>query len=545
MNPPESSAGVVVSPGIAVDTGHYHDAYRWRRERSSMATEACRWLCDHVTAWVSSRSASEPRRTAPLRILSVGCGDGSLDLPLLQRLQGMAEVDYTGVDVNTTSLAEFRGALADMPATLLNTPVEELSPTAEPFDLVIVSHMLYYVDDPAGLVLRLLHHFTRTDGQLIVIHSAHDGVPALMASVDGLEPFLTAEDIAAALTAKETAPTWHRLHTELDATDLLAGTSEGLAVLEFCIETELSTLAPDAQDQLQAALAQRCTTRDGRRFMAEEVGVLLLTNHLRTGTSRGPVVRHDPLEDYHQLAEAFAWPERLATLPHSDDGRVHLLDVGCGTGRWLRVLRSTFHELAEGEALHIQYSMLDPVATALDSAASAARDLFSIGAAWNDFVQSADLPQQHFGLIWAVHSLYGVPLADLPEALRHMLAALHPQGTAIIVLPDDDSFYVKAAEELLGHTVFTSGDDVKDVLEELGVQYQVRHVRYDERIPVDDEITLRHYVWVESIGNSFVPGGDRNDLPPLPTGDWWESHRRGDVFAFPQNVQVITIAGGQ
>lgn len=540
MNPPEPHVGTGVTVGIVLEADHYDEAYRWRRERSTMATVAQTWLCEQALEWVVERE-----QATPFRILSVGCGDGNLDLPLLHTLVPLTEVAYTGVDVNPHSLAVFREGLGDLPATLIETDTENLPPADEPFDLVIVSHMLYYVDEPAGLVARLLSEFTRTDGHLVVIHSAFDGIPALMASVAGLQPFLTAEDIAAGLTLRDLPPAWHRLHTELDATDLLGGTPEGISVLEFCIEYELKALTPQAQAQLQTELKQRCVVRGGRSFLPEEVGALVLTNALRTATAATQATQRDPLEDYHQLAEAFAWPERLAIVPRSADGQMHLLDVGCGTGRWLRVLRGTFPELAEGAAHELRYSLLDPIGPATESAANAAAAMFTVGDIWVDYVQSADLPAGRFGLIWAIHSLYGVPRGNLAEALEHMLRALHPEGTAVIVLPDDSSFYVEAAVQLLGHTVFTSADDVRSELDTLGYRYQVRHVRYDECIPAFDEITLRHYVWVESIGNSFVPGGDRDDLPPLPTGPWWEGHRRSDVFAFPQNVEVITIRGGQ
>lgn len=536
--PPEPSADTVAAPGIPFTPHQYHQAYELRRQRSTMAAEARTWLCAHAPSWMVGRR--------PLRILSVGCGDGNLDLPMLAVLEGLGPVDYTGIDVNAASLEVFRAHLADRPATLLNADVAALPADTEPFDVVLVSHMLYYVEHPAELVSRLLRTLTRTDGRVVVIHSAYRGIPELMDAVDGLTPFLTAQDIAAGLTQVGLDPTWHMLHTELDATEVLAATPQGRAVLEFCIETELHTLSPTAQAQLQAELTTRCLMTQGRAVLVEEVAVLEVRNPLReVPAPKVTAVRLDPLEDYHQLAGAFAWPERLTSLPTSADGHAHVLDVGCGTGRWLRVLHATFPELATGAARHVRYSMLDPVQPAIDTVAEVASTMFTVDRSWNAYVQNAPLPSAHFGLMWAMHSLYGVPVHDLPDALKHMTSALHPQGTAIIALPDHQSFYIQAAEQLLGHTVFTSADDVRAALDALGLRYQVRHVRYEECIPAADERALAHYVWMESIGNTYLPGGAHDDLPGLPTGPWWDSHRRGDVFAFGQNVEVILIAGGQ
>lgn len=535
--PPEHPSGTVAT-GVPFEPTRYHDAYQLRRDRSTMAHEARRWLCAQAPTWV--------RPDRPLRLLSVGCGDGNLDLPMLQVLNDLTTVDYVGVDVNATSLEVFRAGLGDLPATLLDAPVEELPPDTEAFDVVLVSHMLYYVPDPGALVGQLLRQFTRTDGRVVVIHSARYGIPALMEAVDGLTPFLTAEDIAAELDAEALPATWHTLHTELDATDLLAGTPEGIAVLEFCIETELKGLTPAALDQLQTELKQRCNVVGERCVLAEDVGVLEVRNPLRElATPAMSPTKVDPLEDYHRLAGAFAWSERLTSIPISNDGASHVLDVGCGTGRWLRVLHATFPELAGGAARSVRYSMLDPVLPAIEAVGEVASTMFTIDRSWNDYVQQAHLPRGHFGLIWAMHSLYGVPTHDLTDALKHMIAALHPQGTAIIALPTADSFYIEAAKQLLGHTLFTSAEDVHTALDNLGLRHQVRHVRYDECFAATDAMALRHYVWMESIGNTYLPGGAHDDLPDLPTGAWWDGHRRGDVFAFRQNVEVFLIPGGQ
>jgi SAM-dependent methyltransferase len=541
MPPSDPSVGPTTTTTRQVESSQYHQAYEWRRQRSTMTEIARNWLCEQAPRWAHLRA-----HTGPLRILSVGCGDGSSDLAMLQALEPHTPVEYVGIDVNPVSLATFRSQAGDLPVTLADTPLELLELDGEPFDIVLLSHMLYYVDQPGAHVSRLLRRFTRTDGRVIIVHSAHEGIPALMQAVDGLTPFLTAQDIANELEAEGLPPTWHVLHTELDATDLLANTPEGRAVLEFCVETPLDDLTPETRLQLHSELSRRCSESSGRWMMAEEVGVLELRNPLRELLPMGlttPTV--DPLMDYHQLAETFAWPERLRSLPLCSDGHAHLLDIGCGTGRWLRVLNATYPELAQGSAPLLRYSMLDPVQPAIDTVGDVASTMFTVDRSWCDFVQNAQLPARHFGLIWSVHSLYGVPAHDLPDALKHMLAALHPEGTAIIVLPDRHSFYVEAAVQLLGHTVFTSADDVRAALDAMGQSYQVRHVRYHEHIPANDKAALSHYVWVESIGNTYLPGGAHDEMHDLPSGPWWESLRRGDVFAFPQNVEVILIPGGQ
>lgn len=104
-----------------------------------------------------------PRRAAALlRVLDVGCGNGSeLALPLAHR-----GFQVTGVDVDAPSVEHANQLAADLPnARFLCLDVTELK--TEPFDVVILSEVLEHVTEPRALLTASVRHLA-VDGVVIV-----------------------------------------------------------------------------------------------------------------------------------------------------------------------------------------------------------------------------------------------------------------------------------------------------------------------------------------------------------------------------------------
>lgn len=535
---------------LATETDRYQQAYTLRRTMSTMAAVAREHLATCAGLWAAD-AASQKR---PFRILSVGCGDGDMDLPMLQRLGCEVEVDYLGLDVNPVSAKLFRKALQALEPGLrkkmtFNIRVEsaqQMPAVGDGFDLVLMSHVLYYFDEPASLVRRYLHQACRIDGRLLIVHSGWQGIPRLMSQVPGLTPFLSAEDICDTLQKDGLRVESEMLETALDAREILAQSPAGEQVLGFCVERELEQLTADTRRHLLKALWQQSHISRGEVWLREALGFLMLRNDLGSASQREPrsdVRLSDPVEDYHQLAQAFSWSARLRALSAEP---VRVLDVGCGRGRWLKVLQHHWPELAKARSA-IEYSAIDPSAVALAQARDQSQAWSHWGRGWSQKIEDiADLPTAHYDLAWSLHSLYCVARADLSAVLARLVQSLKPDGVAVIAMPNRHSFYITAAERLTDQPRFTCAEDVFAVLRLLGLTYEVREVAYEERISALDQQALRTYVWEESIGNSYSSAHEGvQAAPPLPEDPWLLSHRQGDVFAFPQNVQVITVRGGQ
>jgi len=564
MAVPRSRPRALPTGVLPTRTPDYHDAYALRRTASTMTTVAVERVRARIAAAWSERGPS----AGPLRILSLGCGDGDLDVPLLRAVADLGPIEHTGVDVNPVSLDRFRARLVGplsagpgrgVTVTLIEGDLADVS-DPDGYDVVLLSHVLYYVEDPIALVQRLLQDLVRTDGRLLVVHSAREGIPAVM-SESGLAPFLTAEDLVAGLAAVGDECSLEVVPTELDATEVLADTPEGRTLLGFLVERDVATLTPTEAARLLVAVHGRCTTRDGRAIMPELVGLLELRCDLaRAGAAEmAPVpagaaardeVPADGILDYRLLAERFDWPARLRAGTRGPDGRRAVLDVGCGTGRWLRALATAWPDLRL-DPHDRTYTAVDPAPGAVEAATESAGTILTPLAVHRIAVEglTPETAGQRYDLIWAIHSLYAVRPAELDAVVAGLRALLRPDGVAIVALPDAASFYIRAGELALGRRLFATEEDVTAALTRAGIPHRSTVVTYDERIPASDDLALRRYLWEESIGNSYAPEGGTSaapsgvGLPEQPDAAWWWDLRRGDVFHFPQRVRVITFRG--
>jgi SAM-dependent methyltransferase len=217
----------------------------------------------------------------PLSILSVGCGDGSLDARLAAGLVAAAPgrpVRYVGVDPWEGSAALFAERMAALDAPELSVEVHVAAfadaTVSEMFDVVVFVHSMYYVAD-VGTALRAALALLRPGGELWVLNAPK---AALNALVDVLAPpqenhrqWFSAdvgEAFADVGIILEDAVT-------LDAfVDLLETTDE---VLDFAVQARLT---PELRDPVRAYLrAVAVTGPDGSARVPHPVDVFRAIRH--------------------------------------------------------------------------------------------------------------------------------------------------------------------------------------------------------------------------------------------------------------------------
>lgn len=217
----------------------------------------------------------------PLSVLSVGCGDGSLDARLAAGLVAAAPgrpVRYVGIDPWEGSAALFaeRMAALDTPELSAEVHVAAFADATldEMFDVVVFVHSMYYVAD-VGTALRAALALLRPGGELWVLNAPK---AALNALVDVLAPpqenhrqWFSAdvgEAFADVGIILEDAVT-------LDArVDLLATTDE---VLDFAVQARLT---PELRDPVRAYLrAVAVTGPDGSARVPHPVDVFRAIRH--------------------------------------------------------------------------------------------------------------------------------------------------------------------------------------------------------------------------------------------------------------------------
>ena len=142
-------------------------------------------IADHLAARLAGMG------DGPLSILSVGCGDGSLDARLADGLSATAPgraLRYVGIDPFEGSAARFAERMGALDAPGLSVDVHVASfadaRVDELFDVVVFVHSMYYVAD-VGTALRAALALLRPGGQLWVLNAPK---AALNALVDVLAP---------------------------------------------------------------------------------------------------------------------------------------------------------------------------------------------------------------------------------------------------------------------------------------------------------------------------------------------------------------------
>lgn len=149
----------------------FDDAYEWYERRSDQQKRILNWL----TETIQSIPASSDR---PRRLLSVGCGNGLLDLPLIRGLADESNpIEYVGLDPNPVACDIFRrafdSALPDgVTLDVRNSDIESLDDEFD-YDVIMAVHSVYYFDKPGETLDRLLHRL-RPGGQLLIVQAPRE-----------------------------------------------------------------------------------------------------------------------------------------------------------------------------------------------------------------------------------------------------------------------------------------------------------------------------------------------------------------------------------
>jgi SAM-dependent methyltransferase len=128
-----------------------------------------------ILEWLSDLICSHYANLDPLRILSVGCGSGILDNPLIKSVAAISKrVEYTGVDPNAVACRRFQDdfnnqEFSNIRLDLREQNVESLTST-DRFDIIHLVHSLYYFDDPADTLDGLLR-LLAPDGEVVIVQA--------------------------------------------------------------------------------------------------------------------------------------------------------------------------------------------------------------------------------------------------------------------------------------------------------------------------------------------------------------------------------------
>lgn len=199
-----------------------------------------------LTGWLRDRLVT---RTGDVAVLSVGCGDGTVDVQLARALAETPgrTVRYDGVDPHRPSVDRFLAAVGgvdDVQATGTVGRGEHCAGGAT-YDVVLCVHSLYYVHDLAA-TLRQLVSVLSPGGEVVVVLAPLGDLnrltSALAPPLDGHAQWWS-HDLADALVEEGLDAEHVALHGTLSLQDCLdPADGTGRQVLDFAVQAEL----PDA-----------------------------------------------------------------------------------------------------------------------------------------------------------------------------------------------------------------------------------------------------------------------------------------------------------
>lgn len=246
-------------PTDPLDPTHYARGHHLFEARSTQR--------DTIVGWLDARLAGrEPTR--PLRVLSVGCGDGTVDAALAGVLAGHRPhraLSWTGVEPHGPSAAAFlhRVGATGVRTTVLRGCFPEvtapLAAAGDRFDVVTFVHSLYYVPDVAASITAAVD-LLAPGGTLLVLHAprgALNQVAAALAPESDGHPQWWDETVRAALAA---APGLEVTEEPLAAeVDLTGCEEQDGAVLDFAVQARLD---PPRRAEVLALLGSASTAPD-------------------------------------------------------------------------------------------------------------------------------------------------------------------------------------------------------------------------------------------------------------------------------------------
>jgi SAM-dependent methyltransferase len=366
-----------------LDDEFYAQSYELRKAASTMTVSAIEWFRNNVTLLLEG-SDLRSHKNDTFSVLSIGSGEGDIDLEIIHSLlpelkPPWKRLRYVALEPNSIHRDRFLQRL-DEAFFDDSVDVSVRSDCFEPgsfareeqYDLVLLTHVLYYFDDPYQAIQTALTQ-TKKGGQVVIVHQTATGIPQIqrehMLEAKGNEnEMFTAEDIKDLLDTKLNQYQFYNVEARLDVTECLQRSETGVKIMSFCLECDLRQLQEAKFAKILQAFWRLAEIEDsGRAFIQEPIGVFVL----KAAGNATVLDRHpedkDPVVDYWQLAQHFDWSSTFLSQYHrGKSSSLRLLDVACGTGRWLQAFHH-YIQLDKGLE-NIVYDCLDPCESAISQA---------------------------------------------------------------------------------------------------------------------------------------------------------------------------------
>lgn len=258
--------------------------------QSNQQAQILDWLQRFGIGQMQRHAANTDTPKETFRVLSVGCGSGILDLPLIQTLADHIKtsgddrlIHYTGIDPNVVACDRFRDEFIDRginstKLSVLEETVESYD-HAEPFDLTHVVHSMYYFAEP-DVSLQLLIEHVAEDGELVIFQAPKGELNRLADCFwqgHVKDAIWFSDDLDEHLKETDVSFTRSRLDAEVDVTDCFdSDCPNGRLTFDFLVQSDCENLPEPIRNRVLDHLRSISRVKDGKILAPHPVDVFVI-----------------------------------------------------------------------------------------------------------------------------------------------------------------------------------------------------------------------------------------------------------------------------
>ena len=204
--------------------------------------------------------------------------------------------------------------------------------------------------------------------------------------------------------------------------------------------------------------------------------------------------------EYEKLIDTYPFDENLQSIFKKRN--LNLLDIGCGTA-----IFPSYLDKALSNNIHFSCDLLDISNSSLQQAKQVMDKLdhFNVNQMFNISIEDISTTlsgnKKFYDVILAIHSFTTVDIKKMKNVYKHIYELLAPNGRIFVYQFTNNSSYPYIYNYYLSNhphgkkkTRFMSYEDTKEILESMGVVYEVYELFFNHEIKSDRYDLLENYL---------------------------------------------------
>lgn len=261
----------------------YAKSFKTYKKSSGEWKSMLDWIQDNLLANLPGKES--------FSVLSVGSGAGDFDFQLIQILKSKFKaLEYVALEPNKVFCQEFKARIASNPFHDLRFKIHPLTfeefSVEKRFDLVHLTHCLYYIPDRRRAILNALDMIL-DDGLVLIFNQTPMGINQIqrkfLKRVKGSkDEIFSSKELQAILDHHQIPYLIDVVDSFLDVSDCFRFNSEsGEKLLSFILESDVRQLPPAIKREIVDYIQDLSFYNQGRRLIYHPVAIFSLFKEAR------------------------------------------------------------------------------------------------------------------------------------------------------------------------------------------------------------------------------------------------------------------------